>query len=154
MLSISVVLRLAGWKGVRGGLSQLIYHIKYHPSSAFSLPLFPLSFTHLSSHFSPPHSFFSPPFSIYISHLSSLFLSLLFPFYFLSFMPSQVSLKALEHFTKGSFFKRLPYAYAPYTSLIPMSLSFSFAHFSPLRPPLPLSPPHIMSYLRQFVEDE
>lgn len=40
MLSISVFLLLAGWKGVRGGLSQLIYHIKYQPSSTFSLPLF------------------------------------------------------------------------------------------------------------------
>lgn len=41
MLSISVFLLLAGWKGVRGGLSQLIYHIKYQPSSTFYLPLFP-----------------------------------------------------------------------------------------------------------------
>lgn len=49
MLAISVFLLLAGWKGVRGGLSQLIYHIKYQPSSTFSLPLFliPL-FTRLS----------------------------------------------------------------------------------------------------------
>lgn len=49
MLSISVFLLLAGWKGVRGGLSQLIYHIKYQPSSTFSLPVFLIPpFTRLS----------------------------------------------------------------------------------------------------------
>ena len=82
MLSISVFLLLAGWKGVRGGLSQLIYHIKYQPSSTFSLPLsfippfdrlsllalFPsLPFLHLlpfnisPSHFSSPLFIACPP---------------------------------------------------------------------------------------------
>lgn len=74
MLSISVFLLLAGWKGVRGGLSQLIYHIKYQPSSTFSLPLFlvpPCTFS-LFSHSFPLTPFSSPP-TIYISssHLSS-----------------------------------------------------------------------------------
>lgn len=49
MLSISVFLLLAGWKGVRGGLSQLIYHIKYQPSSTFYLPRFPPIHSSLSS---------------------------------------------------------------------------------------------------------
>lgn len=83
MLFISVFLLLAGWKGVRGGLSQLIYHIKYQPSSTFSLPLFlipPFSRLSLLSLF-PSTPFSSPP-TIYISpsHLSSLtFLSLVSP---------------------------------------------------------------------------
>lgn len=37
-----LLLLLVCWKGVRGGLSQLIYHIKYQPSSTFYLSLFPL----------------------------------------------------------------------------------------------------------------
>lgn len=65
MLSISVCLLLAGWKGVRGGLSQLIYHIKYQPSSALS-PYSPYSNIPLFS-----HSLFSPhPIYISPSHLS------------------------------------------------------------------------------------
>lgn len=99
MLSISVFLLLAGWKGVRGGLSQLIYHIKYQPSSTFSLPLFliPL-FTRLSllSLFSLT-PFSSPP-TIYISpsHLSSplfyrLFAPLTVPLSFPHTSPSEPS---------------------------------------------------------------
>lgn len=75
MLSISVFLLFAGWKGVRGGLSQLIYHIKYQPSSTFSLPLFLippvhpclslLSLISLTPFSSPPTIYISP------SHLSS-----------------------------------------------------------------------------------
>lgn len=60
MLSISVFLLLAGWKGVRGGLSQLIYHIKYQPSSTFYLPLFPPhSLVPLFSHSSSSSLFFT-----------------------------------------------------------------------------------------------
>lgn len=80
MLSISVFLLLAGWKGVRGGLSQLIYHIKYQPSSTFFLPLFliPLSLSSLTFSLT---SFFSPP-TIYISpsHLCLHFFYLTPPF--------------------------------------------------------------------------
>lgn len=69
MLSISVVLLLAGWKGVRGGLSQLIYHIKYHPSSTFSsLPHSPISLLT----FSLLSLFFSPLLTMFICYLSSL----------------------------------------------------------------------------------
>lgn len=35
MPAIFVFLLLAGWKGVRGALSQLIYHIKYQPLQHF-----------------------------------------------------------------------------------------------------------------------
>lgn len=107
MLSISVFLLLAGWKGVRGGLSQLIYHIKYQPSSTFSLPFFfiPL-FSHLSLlSRSFPHSFSSPP-AIYVfpSHLSFLvFLPLLFLSAFpYSPIPSHFSPSGLKHFSEGS----------------------------------------------------
>lgn len=70
MLSISVFLLLAGWKGVRGGLSQLIYHIKYQPSSIFSLP-FPVP------HFFP-HSLFLTSYHLHLSFslVLSTFLSL------------------------------------------------------------------------------
>lgn len=82
MLSISVFLLLAGWKGVRGGLSQLIYHIKYQPSSAlsfsfplykhpslFSLPFSPHTIYISPSHLSPPlfHHFFNPPVKVTLS---------------------------------------------------------------------------------------
>lgn len=95
MLSISVFLLLAGWKGVRGGLSQLIYHIKYQPSSAFSLPLFLIPVhPSLSSLTLFPHSLF---FTSYHLHLSfslvlSTFLSLVCPPYSPSLIPSHFSL--------------------------------------------------------------
>lgn len=71
ILSIPVFLLLTGWKGVRGGLSQLIYHIKYQPSRIFSpssphSPIHPslpsLPFLHLLPFISllltcPHHSF-------------------------------------------------------------------------------------------------
>ena len=82
MLSISVFLLLAGWKGVRGGLSQLIYHIKYQPSSTFSLPLFLVPPVSLSSHFYLPHSLF---FTSY--HLRLSFSLVLSTFFFITCFP-------------------------------------------------------------------
>lgn len=76
MLSISVfLLLLAGWKGVRGGLSQLIYHIKYQPSSIFSLTLsHPLVHPSLFSHFFSLTLFFFTSHHLHLSfsHLSSV----------------------------------------------------------------------------------
>lgn len=115
MLSISVfLLLLVCWKGVRGGLSQLIYHIKYQPSSTFYLPLYPpftrpplFSFLLFTSHCFHP-SFLSPPL---------LFLLLVCPCPCPSPVPSHLSLEALWRFSEGShlsFFKQLPYAFVPH----------------------------------------
>lgn len=121
MLSISVfLLLLAGWKGVRGGLSQLIYHIKYQPSSTFYLPLFPPIHSSLSSLTPLPHPFSSPPtVSIPPSCPLHFFIACLPPPSprSPSLVPSHFSLWALQRFSEGShlsFFKQLPYASAPH----------------------------------------
>lgn len=99
MLSISVFLLLAGWKGVRGGLSQLIYHIKYQPSSislslSFSFPrlsLFSLTpFLHLL------------PFTSLLLTCPLHFFFYHFPVHSLSLIPSHFSLGALQRFSEGS----------------------------------------------------
>lgn len=79
MLSISVfllLLLLVCWKGVRGGLSQLIYHIKYQPSSTFYLTLYPP--------FTRPPSFLIPP--LHLPLFSSL-LSVLSTSFFIACLP-------------------------------------------------------------------
>lgn len=119
MLSISVCLLLAGWKGVRGGLSQLIYHIKYQPSSAlsFSFPLFKhpsllsllfftSSYLHLSFSLVPSsffYQFFNLPVKVPVSfpHTSpSKPLGNFFP------------LLVKVHISR--FSQQLPYAFAPH----------------------------------------
>lgn len=133
-------------RGFRGGLSQLIYHIKYQPSSTFSLLLFLVL---LSLTFSPPLPFPSPP-TIYISpsHLSSPFLSLLLSLtLFLSFPHTPPS--ALQHISEGShlslFFLNICHMPLHPTSRPPIkTLSPYLSHFTSLLynpPPLLLLPP-------------
>lgn len=119
MFSIYVFLLLTGWKGVRGGLSQLIYHIKYQPSSIFSLVLFPISpfknlpllpLFPLTPSFSPPtilHHSFSLVFSPFLSLVAPLTVPLTSPF-----EPSNTFLKV--PISLFFFFapKQLPYASA------------------------------------------
>lgn len=145
MLSISVFLLIAGWKGVRGGLSQLIHHIKYQPSSTFlSLfhsPVLPyLSSLTFFFSFTP---FSSPPtISISPAHLSSaLFLSPVFPpslsltLRSLSLLPQSPPalfwrFPSLSHF----FFNKCHMPLHPTSRLPIMTLSPYPSHPSPYMP--------------------
>lgn len=119
MLSISVFLLLAGWKGVRGGLSQLIYHIKYQPSSTFSLPRSPLHFLSLLSLFSPHSLFFtSYHLHLFFSLVLSTFLSLVLPA-----PPTHTSLQSLSH-SLTLLPLRPPAVFWRFTSLSLFFLSF------------------------------
>lgn len=152
MLSISMFLLLAGWKGNRGGLSQLIYHIKYQPSSTFSLSF--------SSPIQPPSSLTFSPHSLFFTsyhlHLSfSLALSLFVTFspfpHSPSLIPSHFSLHALWPFFPCRllslllFLQQMPYASVPH--LLP-ALPWPSVSISHVRPRFhihshALSPDHV-----------
>lgn len=133
MLSISVFLLLAGWMGVRGGLSQLIYHIKYQPSSAFSLPLFLIpSFTRLSLLFS--HFFPSLPF-LHLLPFTSLLLTCPIHFFHHSFPPNTLSLTLPLSFPHTS-----PSEPSSAFVKVPISLTFFLTTSICLFTPPPASP--------------
>lgn len=130
-LSISEFLLIAGWKGVRGGLSQLIYHIKYQPSSTFSLPLLlnprvhPLS--SLTFFFASLTSFSSPP-TIYISISSHLYS------FYESFAPPPLFL-ALPPLIPSHFFSKNPAALSWRFSFLSLLVTTAICLCGPLPSP-------------------
>lgn len=157
MLAISVFLLLAGWKGVRGGLSQLIYHIKYQPSSTFSLPLFLFPLLSRLSFLSLPFLHLLPFTSLLLTCLLRFFSACLPPLQYLSH-----SLKLLPLSPPALLFWRFPslllFFFFVNNCHMPLRLTSRLPHHDPrslsLTFPFPFintdmhSPP-IRSYLRR-----